>query len=345
VKALVLHDDRSLRLTERPRPVCTAPDDVIVRVTQAGICGTDRGVLLGKFPAEPGVIMGHEAVGDVAETGAGVTTLKPGDRVIVNPTLYCGLCRWCRRGALNFCLNKAGNEIGIDRDGAFARYMRLEERFLHAVPDGMPDDRAVLVEPLACVLNNLEAARVRPDDEVAVLGGGPIGVLVALVADHCGAAVRLVETDAYRRAAAVAFLGGVAGCAARVEEPGAVAARSASLVVDTVGSLPAEACDLAANLGRVVVMGFNDQATWTVRPLELLQRGLTVIGAGDYNSLLFDRAVDLARRLPLEGLISHHVPLAEFTDALAAIGAGGVEGAGHHAYTGMKVVIELSDAA
>lgn len=342
MKALVLQEDRSLRLVERPRPACTAPDDVIVRVAQTGICGTDRGVLLGKFPAEHGVVMGHEAVGEVAETGTGVTTLKPGDRVIINPTLYCGLCRWCRRGALNFCLNKAGNEIGIDRDGAFAGFIRLEERFLHLVPDGMSDDQAVLVEPLACVLNNLEAARVRPDDEVAVLGGGPIGTLVALVADHFGAAVRLVETDPYRRTTAAAFLAGAPGCAVRVEEPGAIAPRSASLVVDTVGSLTAQAWELAANLGRIVVMGFNDHATWTMRPLELLQRGLTVVGAGDYNSLLFERAVDLGRRLPLAGLISHHVPVADFAEALAVIGAGG---AGQTQYTGMKVVIDLKDAA
>jgi threonine dehydrogenase-like Zn-dependent dehydrogenase len=342
VKALVLREDRSLRLVDRQRPVCAAPDDVIVRIAQAGICGTDRGVLLGKFHAEPGVVMGHEAVGEVAETGAGVTTLKQGDRVIINPTLYCGLCHWCRRGALNFCLNKAGNEIGIDRDGAFAGFMRLEERFLHAVPEGMSDDQAVLAEPVACVLNNLEAAGIRPDDEVAVLGGGPIGTLVALVADHFGAAVRVVETDPYRRATAEAFLAAAPGCTARVEEPGAIAPRSASLVVDSVGSLTAEAWELAANLGRIVVMGFNDRATWTMRPLELLQRGLRVIGACDYNSLLFDRAVELARRLPLSGLISHHVPVDRFTEALAAIGAAGN---GHDPYTGMKVVIDLRDAA
>ena len=342
MKALALQADRSLRLVDRPRPRCTAPDDVVVRVVQTGVCGTDRGVLLGKFPAKPGVIMGHEAVGEVADVGDGVTTLKPGDRVVVNPTLYCGLCSWCRRGALNFCLNKAGNELGIDRDGAFAQYLLLEERFLHAIPDGMSDDRAVLIEPLTCVLNNLQAARLRQADDVLVLGAGPIGVLTALVADQFASRVCLAEPDPYRRGAAAAYFASVAGCAVRLDEPGELTPRFASLVVDTVGSLLEHACELAQNMGRVVVMGFDAGARGEVRPLELLQRGLTIVGAGDYNSLIFPQAIELARRLPLEGIVTHHVPLAQFADALAALGLA--TGPGRR-YAGLKVVLQAGEAA
>ncbi|MEV6635652.1 alcohol dehydrogenase catalytic domain-containing protein [Actinoplanes sp. NPDC051470] len=333
MKALVLGVDRTLELVDRPRPVCAAPDDVVLRVVQVGICGTDRGVLLGKFPAEPGVVMGHEAVGEVVETGSGVTTLKPGDRVIVNPTLYCGLCDRCRDGVLNFCENKTGNEIGIDRDGAFAEFMRLEERFLHLIPDGMSYDRAVLVEPLACVLNNLLAASVGAGDRVAVLGAGPIGTVTALAASEFGASVQLVEKDPFRRDAAVTFFEDTTVTV--TETPS-----RADVVVDTVGSLLPEACALAADLGRVVVMGFDERATAEVRPLELLQRGLRIIGAGDYNSQVFGRAVRMARHLPLERIVSHHFGLDRVDAALTALGIGG--GA---AYAGLKVVIEPGGGA
>ncbi|KPI23464.1 L-iditol 2-dehydrogenase [Actinobacteria bacterium OK074] len=342
MKALVLTADRSLELTDRPDPVCTAPDDVVFRVVQTGICGTDRGVLLGKFSALTGVVMGHEAVGEVASVGPAVTTVKPGDRVIANPTLFCGLCPPCRRGELNFCLNKTGNEIGIDRDGAFAEYMRLEERFLYRIPDGMSYDRAVLVEPLACVLNNTRAAGVSADDRVVVLGGGPIGAVVALVADRLGCAVRLVEPDGFRRTALGGYFVDVPGSAVEVAPPGEVTERSADVVVDTVGSLFDQASALAADRGRIVIMGFNEQARSALRPLEILQRGLSVIGAGDYNSLVFSRAVDLARRLPLEGLITHRFALDEADAALRTICA--VPGAAG-AYTGLKVVIEGRTAA
>ncbi|MFJ6198176.1 zinc-binding dehydrogenase [Micromonospora sp. NPDC092111] len=334
MKALVLGPDRTLDLVERPEPSCVAPDDVVLKVEQTGFCGTDRGVLLGKFSAEPGVVMGHEAVGEVREIGTGVTTVKPGDRVIVNPTLYCGLCDRCRRGLLNFCVNKAGTEIGIDRDGAFAEYLRLEERFLYAIPDDMPYDRAVLVEPLACVMNNLEAAGTRPGERVAVLGAGPIGMVAALLADHYRATVRLIERDPFRRRTAEAFFRNLSCGAVSVCEPRDAPARSADLVIDTVGSLLTESLTIAADLGRIVVMGFDEQATATIRPLELLQRGLRVIGAGDYNSLLFARAVQTARHLPLEGIVSHHFRLDQVDAALTALGIGP-----DAEYAGMKVVL------
>jgi fructokinase len=341
MKALVLTAEHSLRLEDRPMPVCAAPDQVVLRVVQTGVCGTDRGVLLGKFLAETGVIMGHEAVGEVVQVGSGVTMVQPGSRVIANPTLYCGRCEPCRRGRLNFCLNKTGNELGIDRDGSYAEYLLLEEQFLHPIPDDMSYDRAVLVEPMACVLNNLDAARVGPDDTVTVLGGGPIGVLVGLAADHYGSRVRLLETDPFRRAAVVKFYESVDGCAVEVVDGEGSHPRS-DVVVDTVGSLLDRACELAEDLGRVVIMGFDSKASAEIKPLNLVQRGLSLIGAGDYNSLIFPRALALARRLPLEGLITHRFPLDEYGKALDVIGAGQDHRSG---YSALKVVIEGRVAA
>lgn len=198
MRALVYLGPGSVELQERPAPRAAAADDVVVKVVGTGICGTDRKILHGRFPARPGVVLGHESVGLVQEVGAGVRSLAVGDRVVVNPTLYCGWCVPCMRGATNFCRNKAGTEVGVDRDGTYADAVVLPERFVRRVPDGMSFRSAVLIEPLACVLNNVQAAELTVDDTVTVLGAGPIGALVALVAARTARSVTVAETDDYR---------------------------------------------------------------------------------------------------------------------------------------------------
>jgi threonine dehydrogenase-like Zn-dependent dehydrogenase len=347
MKALVLAEGPRLILTTRSAPRCAAPDDVVVDVVQTGICGTDRGVLVGKFPAEVGTIMGHEAVGIVAATGPAVHTLQVGDRVIVNPTLWCGHCPPCRQGRLNFCVNKAGTEVGIDRDGSFAEQICLAERFLYKIPAGMSFDRAVVVEPLACVLNNLDAAPLRPGTTIIVLGGGPIGLVCAMAARVAGCQVTLVEADERRRLLAVSDVfqeepfSGIS-----VVEPASGDLRDgADVVVDTVGTLLERACELAGTGGTVIVMGFNESATATLRPLRLLQKALRIVGAGDYNSLDFPRAIELARGLPLERLVTHRFALEDYQSALSVIAADGAGSGPDAEYTALKTVLVSSAGA
>ncbi|MFH8409863.1 zinc-binding dehydrogenase [Streptomyces sp. NPDC018019] len=335
MKALVLTEARTVSLADHPKPAATAPTDVVVRVAQTGICGTDRSVLVGKFPAEPGVVMGHEAVGTVEEVGSAVTAHKPGDRVVINPTLYCGGCPSCLRGHWDFCVNKAGTEVGLDLDGAFAEYIRLPERFLHTLPEDMHFDRAVVVEPLACALNNIEAGRVRAGETVVVAGGGPVGVVCAMAAQHHGARVLLTEPDPYRQELCREVFARDFGGRVTVHTPDAPAlAGQGDVVIDTVGSLLEQCLAYAAVRGRVVIMGYNSNASATVRPLEILQRGLQIIGAGDYNSRLFPRAIELARWLPLERLVTHRFPLEQHEAAFAALAA-----APGTPYSALKVVL------
>ncbi|MFI1166149.1 zinc-binding dehydrogenase [Streptomyces sp. NPDC020801] len=336
MKALTLTGDRSLELVDRPKPEPREATDVVIRIVQSGICGTDRSVLVGKFPAEPGVVMGHEAVGVVEATSPGVTRFAPGDRVIINPTLYCGSCATCLEGHWNFCGNKAGTEVGLDYDGSFAEFMRLPELFCHAIPDRMSFDRAVVVEPLACALNNIEAGRLQPGEIAVIVGGGPMGAVTAMAAARYGARVLVVEPDPVRQSldreifAAPEFEGRIS-----VHAPDDVElTHRAHLVVDSVGNLLEQSLGYATQRGRVVVMGFNSNATATVRPLEILQRGLQIIGAGDYNSMIFPKAVELARSIPLERLITHRFPLEDHAEAFKALAA--VPGAD---YAALKVVL------
>lgn len=106
----------STALRQRPVPV-PGDGEVLVRIAVTGIRGTDRAIVLGEFPASPGVILGHEAAGEVVALGMGVTDSALGDRVVINPTSYCLRYRPCRRGQPAYCGEKAGREVGVDRDG------------------------------------------------------------------------------------------------------------------------------------------------------------------------------------------------------------------------------------
>ncbi|WP_329625278.1 alcohol dehydrogenase catalytic domain-containing protein [Streptomyces sp. NBC_01255] len=334
MRALVYVGPGSAALQDRPAAQLLNGDDVVVDVVGTGVCGTDRKILLGRFPARPGVVLGHESVGVVRETGPQVRSVAVGDRVVVNPTLYCGWCVPCRRGATNFCRHKAGTEVGVDRDGTYAESVTLPERFVVRVPAGLSFRSAVLIEPLACVLNNVEAAAVSFDDTVVVLGAGPIGMLTALVAARQARRVTVAEPDGYRLKRAreqFAHVVDVAGTdPAEAVLKGSDGERP-SLVFDTTGVGLDAALRLVDDGGRIVVMGFDDTYAVPLRPLRLTNRGIRLIGAGDYRADTFPVAVDLAVELSgpksgtgevpfLERLVTHEFPLERYEDAFAALG-------------------------
>ena len=320
-----------VELAVRPVPVPSGDADVLVRVAATGVCGTDRGIVLGSFPAVAGVILGHEAVGEVAAVGPAVDALRPGDAVVVNPTYYCGVCRPCRRGMSAHCLAKEGREIGVDCDGTMAGYVLLPARFVHRLPDGMGLRRAAQVEPLACVLNNLAAAAPRPGDHILIFGGGPIGTLCALVLAAQGARVNLAEQDPRRAELARDILPARVAVAA-----GPATGLKPDVVIDAVGTVLEDALGRVENGGTVVVMGEREGATATVGLRALATRGIRIVGAGPYSPQTFELALDLARDLPLEALITHEIPLQRHAEAFALLAAGPLSGGGYQA---MKVLL------
>ncbi|UQX04722.1 alcohol dehydrogenase catalytic domain-containing protein [Streptomyces sp. RerS4] len=363
MRALVYLGPGSAELQNRPAAQLAHEDDVVVEIVGTGVCGTDRKILLGQFPARPGTVLGHESVGVVRETGPQVRSVVVGDRIVVNPTLYCGWCLPCRRGATNFCRHKAGTEVGVDRDGTYAEAVTLPERFVERVPAGLPFRSAVLIEPLACVLSNVQAASVTCGDTVVVLGAGPIGMLTALVAGRQARRVTLVEPDAYRLERArehfahVVDVGGTDVVEAVAKTWGD---ERPSVVFDTTGTGLDAALRLIDDGGRVVVMGFDDTYSVPLRPLQLTNRGIRLIGAGDYRADVFPVAVDLAAELGapqrsgsgtstlLEQLVTHEFPLEKYAEAFTALGglttddgdSGEDSGTGRPArYDALKVVI------
>jgi len=183
-------------MQERDRP-SIRPDEVLVKVHTAGLCGSDAHA----YRYDDGYewipiprIMGHEYSGEVIEVGADVDGFAEGDHVIEEPIHDCGDCFQCKNGQSNVCQNFS--ITGLHRDGAYAEYVAVDPEHLHAVPDDVPLGHAAITEPTSIATRAvLEQSVTTPGDAVLVEGPGPIGVLVAAVADSLGASVLVSGLD------------------------------------------------------------------------------------------------------------------------------------------------------
>jgi L-iditol 2-dehydrogenase len=191
MKALVLQEYNRFEYRDVPDPPI-GPEDVLIRVKACGICGSDVHGMDGSTGRRiPPVIMGHEAAGVIAETGANVTDWQKGDRVTFDSTIYCGKCYFCRRGWINLCDNRRVLGVSCDeyrQDGAFAEYVVVPQHILYRLPEGLSFERAAMVEALSIALHALSRTPISLNDAAVVVGAGTIGSLIiqALRAAGCG---------------------------------------------------------------------------------------------------------------------------------------------------------------
>jgi alcohol dehydrogenase len=187
MKALVYHGPGLRRWEEKPDPTLQEPTDAVVRIDSATICGTDLHILKGDVPeVQPGTVLGHEAVGTVVETGAAVTTLEPGDRVLVSCITSCGRCAFCKQGHYGLCTGGGGWIFGHLIDGLQAEYARVPfaDTSVYKVPDELTDEQVLFLAdilPTAYEVGVLNGG-VGPGDTIAIVGAGPIGLATVLTA-------------------------------------------------------------------------------------------------------------------------------------------------------------------
>src|SRR6476659_10217691 len=185
MKALVYHGPGQRAWEDAPDPTIQEPTDAIVRIDSSTICGTDLHILKGDVPeVKPGIILGHEAVGTVVETGGAVTTLEPGDRVLVSCITSCGRCRFCKEARYGLCTGGGGWIFGHLIDGLQAEYARVPfaDTSVYKIPDKLSDEEVLFLAdilPTAFEVGVLNG-RVEPGDTVAIVGAGPIGLAVVL---------------------------------------------------------------------------------------------------------------------------------------------------------------------
>ncbi|WGL50550.1 alcohol dehydrogenase catalytic domain-containing protein [Nocardioides sp. BP30] len=310
------------------RSVPPGRGEVQIAVAYAGICGTDLHIFHGDMDARvstPAVI-GHEMSGTVAALGEGVTGWAVGDPVTVMPLRWDGTCPACRAGNEHICQHLVF--VGIDSPGALQGRWNVPADLLVGLPDGLSLQHAALVEPVAVAVHDVRRSRLAAGDRAVVLGGGPIGVLIAVVARDAGAEVLLVEPDAGRRTA-VEELGfrvvdpATADPVTLVEEW--TDGTGADVVFEVSGAAPAvlTATAVAKVRGTVVVVAIHPQP----KPVDLQRvfwRELTLLGARVYQRTDFERAVELLAGgvVPADALITQVVPLAQVADAFGALESG-----------------------
>ncbi len=193
MKALVWTgaDQSAIREIDKPE---IKEDEVLLKVKATGVCGTDLTIFKGYFPAHRAVApmaLGHEMSGVIAEKGNAVTGYEVGDRVIADPLISCGTCYNCVKGLRHICKTLA--LFGVDSDGSFAEYVKVKAEKLYRIPDTLSFEKAALFEPLAVAVHAIRRSKLAAGDTVMVIGGGPIGILIAMVAETAGARTIIVS--------------------------------------------------------------------------------------------------------------------------------------------------------
>jgi 2-desacetyl-2-hydroxyethyl bacteriochlorophyllide A dehydrogenase len=192
MKAILYSDWEKLELVEVPVPEPVA-GEVLIRVGHVGICGSEIECVVQRHPRrKPPLIMGHEFAGTIEALGEGVTGLKVGQKVAVNPIVACWKCRWCRQGRPNLCERR--QLLSMNRPGAFAEFVTAPAENCYPLPEGMTTREGAIVEPVANAVHAVRLAQTVLPEKVIVFGAGPIGLVCAQVAKAFGATfVAIVE--------------------------------------------------------------------------------------------------------------------------------------------------------
>jgi (R,R)-butanediol dehydrogenase / meso-butanediol dehydrogenase / diacetyl reductase len=340
MRALRFHAARDLRIEEVDEPAGPGADEVVVRVSTCGICGTDlHEYVAGPIvtPVEPHPltgaqnpqILGHEFAGEVVATGAGVTTVREGDRVAIMPLAYCGTCAYCRRGLQHLCATMGC--VGLSHAwGGMAQLATVAEYQVVRLPDEVSDRQGALIEPTAVAAYGVERGGVAPGDRVLVTGAGPIGALAALCAHSAGAStVYVSEPNAARRARAEAL--GVATVLdpTSVDVPELLHEETGGLGVDVAIECSGHPNGFDAAIrslrkrGTLAQTGlFVGQAA--VEPMLWSLNDLTIVGTWCYWVYDFDRvaAQIAAGTLPVERVITSDVGLDDAPAAFERLASG-----------------------
>jgi 2-desacetyl-2-hydroxyethyl bacteriochlorophyllide A dehydrogenase len=322
MKAMVLRGPRNLALAEVERPAL-GPGQVLVRVTHSGVCGTDLHIYEGSIPVRHPLIMGHEMIGEVVDGGD--ATLHAGDRVIVDPAIYCGMCLNCRAGQTNLCPN--GSLVGRDSDGGFADFLVASRSHIYHLPDSIDSEVAPLLQPVTTCVHGHHRLKIFPSQSVAVIGLGVTGQVHVQLAKAWGAhPVIGVTRSAYKRNLAEqlgADLTVSSGPEAIRRVKDATDGHGADIVIECTGhpSALADAIEMARLGGTLLLFGIMSATQASLPFYQLYYKELNVVNTRAAKSEDYPPTIDLVARgvLKLKPLVTHVVPLRDLEKAIGML--------------------------
>ncbi|WP_116201641.1 zinc-dependent alcohol dehydrogenase family protein [Amycolatopsis circi] len=320
MRAAIVDRPGQIRVGEVPDPK-PGERQVVVKVGACGICGTDLHIADGHFPPTPyPIVPGHEFSGEIVELGADVPAeWKVGDRVAVDPSIYCGYCTPCRSGHGNLCAN--WNATGDTVNGAFAEYVAVPADTCYRMPDSMTWEQGALVEPVSCAVHGVRRIGVEAGERFLVVGAGTMGLIMQQLLLRAGAHVTVVDRNAARLPRATDL--GAAAVASDVSE---LDDERFDAAVDCTGAAPAiEAAFNALHRGgRLLVFGVAPaEARVALSPFRIYNDEITIVGSmAVLNS--YGNALDLVANgyIDTEALITDTLPLEQYPEALAKMRSG-----------------------
>ncbi|MCP3805180.1 zinc-dependent alcohol dehydrogenase family protein [Allokutzneria sp. A3M-2-11 16] len=320
MRAAVITAPGEVEVTEVPDPAPGARQ-VVVKVSACGLCGTDLHILQGEFAPTLPVVPGHEFAGEVVEIGSAVTELAIGDRVAVDPSLYCYECRYCRAGRNNLCERWAA--IGVTTAGGAAEYAVAPVANCVKLPDHVRTEDAALIEPLSCAVRGYDILRAQLASRVVIYGSGTMGLMMLELGKLTGAAsIEVIDINPDRLATARRL-----GCTAAATSADELDRPEGwDVVIDATGNEKAiqDGLGRVAKGGTFLQFGVSDYAARaTIEPYKIYNQEITITGS---MAVLhsYERAADLfaAGALDPEIFISHRLPLSEYASALEAFKRG-----------------------
>ncbi|WP_433597036.1 zinc-dependent alcohol dehydrogenase family protein [Limosilactobacillus reuteri] len=279
MKALVLTGKKQLEIEDIKEPEIK-PDEVLIHTAYAGICGTDKALyagLPGSASAVPPIVLGHENSGVVTKVGSEVTNVKPGDRVTVDPNIYCGQCKYCRTQRPELCEHL--DAVGVTRNGGFEEYFTAPAKVVYPIPDDVSLKAAAVVEPISCAMHGVDLLETYPYQKALVLGDGFEGQLFAQILKARGIHEVTLAGRSDEKLENNRKHFGVKTINTTKEE---IPADAYDIVVEAVG-LPAtqeQALAAAARGAQVLMFGVgNPDDKFSVNTYDVFQKQLTIQGA------------------------------------------------------------------